>query len=106
MKTTLLLTAFAALALALPAWSAPAEAPGALVVHVGTTHVLTKRQLRPGTAVVCTSRGRTLTVAAPTGRQTGSGAVWPGGGHLNFHLTVDAGPGGYVVTCGLGGIHW
>jgi hypothetical protein len=106
MKTTLVLIAFAAAALAVPAWGAPAPAPGTLEVHVGTTHLLTKRQLRPGTAVVCTSRGRTLTVAAPTGRQTGSGAVWPGGGHLNFHLTVDATAGGDVVTCGLGGIHW
>jgi hypothetical protein len=102
MKTTLLLTAFAAVVLAVPAWGAHET----LVVHVGTPHTLTKRELRPGTTVVCTSRGRTLTVAAPTGRQTGSGAVWPGGGHLNFHLTVDAAPGGYVVTCGLGGIRW
>jgi hypothetical protein len=106
MKATLLVTAVAALALGVPAWGAPAGAHDALLVRIGTTRALTKHELRPGAIVVCTSRGRTLTVAAPTGRQAGSGAVWPGDGHLNFHLTVDTAPGGYVVTCGLGGIHW
>jgi hypothetical protein len=103
----MLLPALAALALAAPASSAPAKAPRAMAVRPGTTVAVTKLQLAPGADVVCRSRGRTLTVAAPTGRQTGSGAVWPGGGHLNFHLTVDVTPrGGYLVVCGPGGIHW
>jgi hypothetical protein len=106
MTTKLLLSALAALALAVPAWGASGGVRHAMTVPIGTTRTLAKLQLPPGATVVCTSRGRTLTVAAPTGGQTGSGAVWPGGGHLNFHLTVDVVPGGYVVRCGLGGIHW
>ena len=107
MTTRVLLPVLAALELAVPAWGARTEAPRPLVVQLGTTRTFTKLQLRPGAAVACTSRGRTLTVTVPTGWQTGSGAVWPGDGHLNFHLTVDVTPGGgYLVACGPGGIHW
>ena len=81
-----------------------------LVVKIGTNRLYTQSQLHPGTKVVCHYRGKTLSVTAPTGQYTGSGAVWPKPGTTNagiFHLNVDTAAGHqYSVRCGLGGYHW
>jgi len=80
-----------------------------LVVKVGTNRLYTQKHLHPGTKVVCHYKGKTLSVTAPTGQFTGSGAVWPKPGTRGaiFHLNVDKTAGHtYSVRCGLGGVHY
>jgi hypothetical protein len=98
----------AAVALVGTAVAAEAQAHGRLVVKVGTSRIYTRTELRPGATVVCRYRRRTLSVTAPTGTWTGSGAVWPKPGTTDkgiFHLNVDVAGKGYSVICGLGGYH-
>jgi len=102
----ILLALVAALVLAASAFGASEP----LVVNVGTNKLFTTKQLHPGTKVTCRYQGHVVSVTAPTGQFTGSGAVWPKPGTANdgiFYLNVDKVAGHkYSVRCGLGGQHW
>ena len=97
------------LALALTASGAYAASPE-LTVKIGTNRVYTRSQLRPGGTVVCHYQGHTLSVAAPAGKATGSGALWPLPGETHKGLFVLStgvmSKGGYNVVCLRGGFHW
>jgi hypothetical protein len=100
-KRSLAVAATSSLLLVGSAWGAPLKTPRRITVKVGESQVFTRTVLRPGATVRCSYRGHTLTVKAPTGAKTGSGAAWPG----LFHLNVSVKPGGaYAVDCGLGGV--
>ena len=104
-----LTTLTCALALVVSAGAAAAPNAGRLVVKLGTAHRYTRSELQPGVMVVCRDQGRTLSVTAPTGMTTGTGAVWPKRGTTDrglFHLNVNVVAGkGYAVICDLGGYH-
>jgi hypothetical protein len=88
------------------AWGALAKAPAGIVVKVGLERAFTTSQLRPGTSVSCVDDGHVLSVTVPASRAVSTGTVWTQAGTRHFHLNVDARSGGYVVSCGLGAIHW
>ena len=97
------------LALALSA-SAAYATPPVLTVKIGTNQVYTRSQLHPGGTIVCHYRGHTLSVVAPVGKATGSGALWPIPGQTHkglFVLSTGVMSGGkYNVVCLRGGFHW
>ena len=97
------------LALALTASAAEATPP-VLTVRIGTNRVYTRSQLHPGGTIVCHYQGHTLSVTAPVGKTTGSGALWPLPGETHKGLFVlSAGimsKGRYNVVCLRGGYHW
>jgi len=97
------------LALALTASAAYATSP-VLTVKIGTNRVYTHSQLAPGETIVCHYQGHTLSVAAPAGKTTGSGALWPLPGETHkglFVLSTGAmSKGRYNVVCLRGGFHW
>jgi hypothetical protein len=105
----LFVAAVGVLTLTSSAAAAPLQTRVRLVVKVGTNRTYTRTELHPGATVVCRYQAHTLTVTAPTDGSEGSGAVWPLPGTNDrglFHLNVNIAPAtGYVVVCGLGGVH-
>jgi hypothetical protein len=98
----------AVLALVGTAAAATPRSHGRLVVRVGTNRIYTRTEIHQRATVVCRYQRRTLSVTAPTGTWTGTGAVWPKPGTTDrgiFHLNVDVAGKGYSVICGLGGYH-
>jgi hypothetical protein len=78
---------------------------GEVRIQPGETRVLSRKQLKPGEAVVCTGAGRTLVFRAPntTGALGGGVAYAPHQkARIYLNLRVNAN-GTYTVRCGLGG---